>query len=47
VVYTVALLAYGTSLNSPLTDLYTGVNIGLFVLFGVLHIWARWPVHAL
>lgn len=47
VVYTAALFAYGTSTDSPLTDLNTGVNIGLFVLFGMLHIWARWPVHAL
>lgn len=47
VVYTAALFAHGTSTDSPLTDLYTGVNIGLFVLFGMLHIWARWPVHAL
>lgn len=47
VVYTVALLVYGLSVASPLTMLYTGINIGLFVLFGVLHIWARWPLHAL
>ncbi len=46
-VYTVALLAYGLSVESPLTLLYTGINIGLFALFGVLHIWARWPIHAL
>ena len=47
VIYTVALYAYGVSVDSPLTGIYTGINIGLFVLFGVLHIWARWPVHAL
>lgn len=47
VVYTVALLVYGLSVASPLTMLYTGINIGLFVLFGVLHIWARWPLNAL
>jgi hypothetical protein len=47
VVYTVALLVYGLSVASPLTMLYTGINIGLFVLFGVLHIWVRWPLHAL
>ena len=45
--YTVALFAYGNSVDSPLTNIYTGINIGLFVLFGILHIWARWPVHAL
>ena len=47
IVYTVALLVYGLSVDSPLTLLYTGINIGLFILFGILHIWARWPVHAL
>jgi hypothetical protein len=46
-VYTSMLFAYGTYIDSPLTNLYTGVNIGLFILFGILHIWARWPVHAL
>lgn len=45
--YTVALLAYGLAVGSPLTLIYTGINIGLFILFGVLHIWARWPLHAL
>jgi hypothetical protein len=47
VVYTVTLYVYGTSIESPLTNVYTGVNIGLFVLFAVLHVWARWPIHAL
>lgn len=47
VAYTVALLVYGLAVDSRLTLLYTGVNIGLFILFGVLHIWARWPTHAL
>lgn len=47
VVYTVVLFVYGMAVDSPLTMLYTGINIGLFVLFGVLHIWARWPDHAL
>lgn len=47
VVYTVVLLIYGLSVDSPLTLLYTGINVGLFILFGVLHIWARWPLHAL
>ena len=46
-VYTVVLLAYGLWVESPLTLLYTGINVGLFILFGILHIWARWPVHAL
>lgn len=47
VVYTVVLFIYGLAVDSPLTMLYTGINIGLFALFGVLHIWARWPIHAL
>lgn len=47
IIYTVVLLAYGLSVDSPLTLIYTGINIGLFVLFGVLHIWVRWPNHAL
>lgn len=47
VVYTIALFAYGTSVDSPLTNIYTGINIGLIMLFGLLHIWARWPAHAL
>jgi len=46
-VYTLVLLAYGLWVGSPLTLLYTGINVGLFILFGILHIWARWPVHAL
>ena len=47
VAYTVGLFLYGQSIDSELTSLYTGINIGLFVLFGVLNIWAKWPVYAL
>ena len=47
ILYTLGLLVYGLSIDSPLTSLYTGINVGLFVLFGVLHRWARWPLHAL
>lgn len=47
IVFTVALVIYGQSVDSPLTMTYTGINIGLFALFGVLHTWARWPTHAL
>lgn len=47
VTYTVALFLYGTWIDSPLTNLYTGINVGLFVLFAVLNIWAKWPIHAL
>ncbi|MFQ5522228.1 MAG: hypothetical protein ACE5F5_01435 [Acidimicrobiia bacterium] len=45
--YTVVLFFYGISVDSPLTNLYTGINIGLLVLFAVLHRWARWPAYAL
>jgi hypothetical protein len=45
--YTTGLFAYGTWVGSPLTNTYTGINVGLFVLFVVLHRWARWPIHAL
>jgi len=47
VVYTVSFFGYGTYVDSPLTNLYTGINLGLFVLFGVLHVWAKWPEPAL
>lgn len=46
-VYTSALFVYGTIVDSPLTYIYTGINLGLLVLFGLLHCWARWPMHAL
>jgi len=47
IVYTVVLFAYGTIVDSPLTNIYTGINVGLFALFAILNHWARWPVHAL
>jgi hypothetical protein len=47
VFYTVALFVYGTVVDSPLTNVYTGINVGLFALFALLQRWARWPVHAL
>lgn len=47
VVYTIVLFVYGRLVGSPLTNLYTGINIGLIVLFGVFHLWARWPDYAL
>jgi len=46
-VYTVGLYAYGRAVDSPLTNLYTGITVGLFVLFAILNRWAKWPVHAL
>ena len=47
ITYTVVLFVYGQVVESPLTNLYTGINIGLFMLFALLQGWARWPVHAL
>ena len=47
ITYMVALFVYGQMMDSPLTNLYTGINIGLFILFAVLYRWARWPVHSL
>jgi hypothetical protein len=47
VAYTVILFAHGSAGESPLTNLYTGINIGLFLLFGLLNVWARWPVSSL
>ena len=36
ITYTVALFVYGQTVESPLANLYTGINIGLFILFAVL-----------
>jgi len=47
ITYTVALFVYGQIVESPLANRYTGINIGLFILFAVLHRWAEWPVHSL
>jgi hypothetical protein len=47
VFYTTGLFVYGTSVGSHLTNTYTGINVGLFVLFAVLHRWAQWPIYAL
>ena len=46
IAYTVLLFAYGQMIDSPLTNLYTGLNVGLFILFAVMHKWAQWPAHA-
>ncbi len=45
--YTVALFAYGTAVESPLTGIYTGINILLLVVFGLIHRWARFSVPVL
>ena len=47
ITYTLALFIYGQVVDSLLTNIYTGINIGLFVLFALLHKWVRWPVHVL
>jgi len=47
ITYTVALFVYGQVVESPLTNLYTGINTALFMLFALLHRWARWPAYAL
>ena len=47
ITYTVALFVYGQIVESPLANLYTGINIGLFILFAGLHRWAEWPIHSL
>jgi len=47
ITYTVVLFVYGQVVESPLTNLYTGINTALFMLFALLHRWARWPAYAL
>lgn len=47
IAYTVGFWAYGQATDSPLANLYTGITIGLFVLFAILNRWAKWPLHAL
>ncbi|HLF44624.1 MAG TPA: hypothetical protein VJA46_14020 [Acidimicrobiia bacterium] len=45
--YMVALFLYGQSVDSPLTNIYTGVNLLLLVVFAVIHRWARFPTSVL
>ena len=47
VLYTVGLFAYGQAVDSALTNVYTGITVGLFILFAILNRWAQWPLHAL
>lgn len=47
ILYTVGFWVYGQAVESPLANLYTGITIGLFILFAILNRWARWPGHAL
>ncbi|MEX1126759.1 MAG: hypothetical protein WEE53_13955 [Acidimicrobiia bacterium] len=45
--YMVGLFLYGHSVDSPLTNIYTGVNLLLLVVFAVIHRWARFPTSIL
>ncbi|MEX2650930.1 MAG: hypothetical protein WD473_00585 [Acidimicrobiia bacterium] len=45
--YMVALFLYGQSVESPLTNIYTAVNLLLLVVFAVIHRWARFPTSVL
>jgi hypothetical protein len=47
VAYTALFFAYGLAVGSPLTNLYTGITVGLVILFAFLHKWARWSVSTL
>jgi hypothetical protein len=46
-VYMVAFYVYGQAVDSPLTGLYAGINILLFVVFGLIHRWAKFSVPVL
>ncbi len=39
--YTVALFVYGQAVDSPLTNVYTGINLLLLAFFWLIHRWAR------
>jgi hypothetical protein len=43
-VYMVASYVYGQAVDSPLTGLYAGINILLFVAFGLIRRWTRFSV---
>jgi hypothetical protein len=45
--YMVGLFIYGHSVDSPLTDVYTGINLLLLVLFAIIYRWARFPTPVL
>lgn len=45
--YTIVLFIYGVSIDSPLTYLYTGINLLLLALFALVHRWARFSVPVL
>jgi hypothetical protein len=45
--YMVALFVYGHSVDSPLTNIYTGINLLLIGVFALIHRWARFPTPVL
>lgn len=45
--YMVALFIYGLSVDSPLTNIYTGINLLLIGVFALIHRWARFPTPVL
>ncbi|HET7847098.1 MAG TPA: hypothetical protein VFL72_06355 [Acidimicrobiia bacterium] len=45
--YMVALFVYGHSVDSPLTNIYTGINLLLIGVFALIHRWARFPIPVL
>jgi hypothetical protein len=45
--YTAALFAYGQAVDSPLTGIYTGINLLLFVVFALIHRWAKFSTPVL
>ena len=42
--YTVVFFAYGVMVESPLTSTYTGITVLLFVVFALIHQWAKFPI---
>ena len=42
--YTVVFFGFGVMVESPLTSVYTGITVLLFVVFGLLHQWAKFPI---
>ncbi|HEY7704488.1 MAG TPA: hypothetical protein VID03_06610 [Acidimicrobiia bacterium] len=46
-IYTIGLFAYGQAVGSPLTNLYTIINVVLFGVFWLLHRSVRFPLPVL
>lgn len=45
--YMASLFLYGHSVDSPLTDIYTGINLLLVVVFALIHRWVQFPTMVL